>query len=222
MNSDDVKPKSVIKKEDLRELVRTPHLVKQALKSYEKLADEEVIKKFQQGDLVAFDVVVARYKEQLINYVYTFVGDKSDAEDIVQDTFVKIYRFKQSYKNIAKFSTWIYTVAGNLAKSELRKRKRQQLYPISSLNNGDNEFEAVETRINSDEMTDSSVKKDLIKKAIMTLPEHYQDVIRMREIENLSYEEIASLTKLPIGTVRSRINRARIRLQNKLKYLIEK
>ena len=222
MSSDESKSKSVIKKEDLRELVRTPHLVKQALKSYEKLADEEVIKKFQQGDLVAFDVVVARYKEQLINYVYTFVGDKSDAEDIVQDTFVKIYRFKQSYKNIAKFSTWIYTVAGNLAKSELRKRKRQQLYPISSLNNGDNEFEAVETRINSDEMTDSSVKKDLIKKAIMTLPEHYQDVIRMREIENLSYEEIASLTKLPIGTVRSRINRARIRLQNKLKYLIEK
>jgi RNA polymerase sigma-70 factor (ECF subfamily) len=222
MNSDDVKPKSVIKKEDLRELVRTPHLVKQALKNYEKLADEEVIKKFQQGDLVAFDVVVARYKEQLINYVYTFVGDKSDAEDIVQDTFVKIYRFKQSYKNIAKFSTWIYTVSGNLAKSELRKRKRQQLYPISSLNNGDKEFEAVETRINSDEMTDSSVKKELIKKAIMTLPEHYQDVIRMREIDNLSYEEIASLTKLPIGTVRSRINRARIRLQNKLKYLIEK
>ena len=80
----------------------------------------------------------------------------------------------------------------------------------------------METRINSDEMTDSSVKKDLIKKAIKTLPEHYQDVIRMREIENLSYEEIAALTKLPIGTVRSRINRARIRLQNKLKYLIEK
>lgn len=222
MSSDESKPKNVIKKEDLRELVRTPHLVKQALKSYEKLTDEEVIKKFQQGDLVAFDVVVARYKEQLINYVYTFVGDKSDSEDIVQDTFVKIYRFRQSYKNIAKFSTWIYTVAGNLAKSELRKRKRQQLYPISSLNNGDKEFEAVETRINSDEMTDSSVKKDLIKKAIKTLPEHYQDVIRMREIENLSYEEIAALTKLPIGTVRSRINRARIRLQNKLKYLIEK
>jgi RNA polymerase sigma-70 factor, ECF subfamily len=222
MSSDESKTKNIIKKEDLRELVRTPHLVKQALKNYQKLADEEVINKFQQGDLVAFDVVVARYKEQLINYVYTFVGDKSDAEDIIQDTFMKIYRFKQSYKNIAKFSTWIYTVAGNLAKSELRKRKRQQLYPISSLGSGDQEFEAVETHINSDEMTDSSVKKDLIKKAIKTLPEHYQDVIRMREIDNLSYEEIASLTKLPIGTVRSRINRARIRLQNKLKYLIEK
>ena len=222
MSLDESKPRPVIKKEDLRELVRTPHLVKQALKNYQKLTDEVVIKKFQQGDLVAFDVVVARYKEQLINYVYTFVGDKSDAEDLVQDTFVKIYRFKQSYKNIAKFSTWIYTVAGNLAKSELRKRKRQQLYPISSLSNGEKEFEAVETRINSDDMTDSSVKKDLIKKAIKTLPKHYQDVIRMREIDNLSYEEIAESTHLPIGTVRSRINRARIRLQNKLKYLIEK
>lgn len=222
MNSDESKSKGPIRKEDLRELVRTPHLVKQALKNYQKLSDEDVINKFQQGDLVAFDVVVARYKEQLINYVYTFVGDKSDAEDIVQDTFVKVYRFKQSYKNIARFSTWIYTVAGNMAKSELRKRKRQQLYSISSLSNGDKEFEAVETRINADDMTDSSVKKDLIKRAIATLPEHYQKVIRMREIENLSYEEIAAQTKLPIGTVRSRINRARIRLQNKLKYLIEK
>ncbi|KAB2880029.1 sigma-70 family RNA polymerase sigma factor [bacterium] len=222
MRSDEPKSKGVIKKENLRELVRTPHLVKRALKSYQKLADEVVIKKFQQGDLVAFDVIVARYKEQLINYVYTFVGDKSDAEDIVQDTFVKIYRFRQSYKNIAKFSTWIYTVAGNLAKSELRKRKRQQLYPISSLNNGDKEFEAVETRINSDEMTDSAVKKELIKKAIRTLPDHYQLVIRMREIDNMSYEEIAEVTRLPLGTVRSRISRARIRLQNKLKYLVEK
>jgi RNA polymerase sigma-70 factor (ECF subfamily) len=222
MSSDDTKSKGAIKKEDLRELVRTPHLVKQALKSYQKLSDEEVIRKFQQGDLVAFDVVVARYKEQLINFVYTFVGDKSDAEDIVQDTFVKIYRFKQSYKNIARFSTWIYTVAGNMAKSELRKRKRQQLYPISSLSNGEKEFEAVETRIQADDMTDSTVKKDLIKKAIQTLPEHYQDVIRMREIDNLSYEEIAEQTRLPIGTIRSRINRARIRLQNKLKYLLEK
>ncbi|HMW33937.1 sigma-70 family RNA polymerase sigma factor [bacterium] len=208
--------------ESLRELVRTPHLVRQALKNYQKLSDEEVINRFQEGDLVAYDVIVARYKDQLINYVMSYVGEKKDAEDIVQDTFVKIYRFKQMYKRIAKFSTWVYTVAGNLAKSELRKRKRQQLYPISSLGTDEKEFEAVETRVNADELTDSSVKKDLIKKAIKTLPERYREVIRLREIENLSYEEIAEQTQLPIGTVRSRINRARVQLQSKLKFLVEK
>lgn len=209
-------------RESLRELVRTPHLVRQALKNYQKLSDEEVIEKFQNGDLVAYDVIVARYKEQLINYVFSFVGVKSDAEDIVQDTFVKIYRFKQMYKRLAKFSTWVYTVAGNLAKSELRKRRRQSVYPISSLGTDEKEFEAVETRINSDEMTDSSVTKDLIKRAIKTLPARYRDVIRLREIDNLSYEEIAVQTKLPVGTVRSRINRGRTQLQAKLDFLKEK
>lgn len=214
--------KNNFKKENLRELVRTPHLVQQALKSYEKLTDEKVIEQFQRGDLVSFDVLVARYKEQLTNFIVNFVGEKSDAEDIVQDTFVKIYRFKQSYKHIAKFSTWIYTVAGNLARSELRKRKRQQLYSISSLSNGEKEFEVAETRANSDEMTDASVKKELLKKAIKALSPRYREVIRLREIEALSYSEIAAHTRLPVGTVRSRINRARVKLQQKLKYLLEK
>ncbi len=96
--------------ESLRELVRTPHIVRQALKNYNKLTDEEVIEKFQNGDLVAFDVIVARYKQQLTNYIITFLNDRSDAEDVVQDTFVKVYRYKQLYKKTAKFSTWIYTV----------------------------------------------------------------------------------------------------------------
>lgn len=214
--------KTPIDDSDLRELIRTPHLVRRALKNYQKLSDEDVIERFQGGDLVAFDVIVARYKEHLINYIMSFVGERSDAEDIVQDTFVKIYRFRQSYKKVAKFSTWIYTVAGNLARSELRKRRRQQLYTMSNLGNDGKEFEAVETRVNSDEMTDSAVTKDLIRKAIRQLPEKYQDIIRLREIENLSYEEIAQQTDLPIGTIKSRVNRARERLQKTLKFLREK
>ena len=122
----DSKAKEILNKENLKGLIRTPHLVREAMKSYQRLSDEEVILRFQEGDLAAFDVLVARYKEQLLNYVFQFVGEKSDAEDIVQDTFVKVFRSKQSYKNIAKFSTWIYTVAGNFAKSELRKRKRHR------------------------------------------------------------------------------------------------
>jgi len=216
----DAKAKEILNKENLKDLIRTPHLVREAMKNYQKLSDEDVILRFQEGDLAAFDVLVARYKEQLLNFVFQFVGEKSDAEDIVQDTFVKVFRSKQSYRNIAKFSTWIYTVAGNFAKSELRKRKRHGQQSISSLTTNDKEFEAVETRINSDEITDSSFKKDLIRKAIQKLSPHYREVIRMREIENLSYDEIAHQTHLPLGTVKSRVNRARAILQKKLRELL--
>ncbi|NUM79257.1 sigma-70 family RNA polymerase sigma factor [bacterium] len=190
--------------------------------SYQELSDEDVIRLFQQGDMAAFDVIVGRYKEQLLNYVFQFVGERSDAEDIVQDTFVKVFKSKQAYKQIAKFSTWIYTVAGNFAKSELRKRKRQRQQSISSLATGEKEFEAVETRLNSDEMTDSSVKKDLVRQAIKELSPRYREVIKLREIEHLSYEEIAQRTKLSLGTVKSRVNRARAQLQHKLGFLREK
>ncbi len=204
--------------ESLRELVRTPHLVRQALKSYNKLPDEDVIEKFQNGDLVAFDVIVARYKEQLINYIITFLNDRHDAEDVVQDTFVKVYKYKQLYKKTAKFSTWIYTVAGNLARSELRKRKRQPS-PLSKIGNGAKEFEAVESRMNSDELMDTGVRKKLVKKAIASLPEKFRQILHLKEVDNFTYEQIAKRLNVPVGTVRSRIHRAKPLLQAKLRHL---
>ncbi len=209
-------------KDELKELIRTPFSVRQALRHYESLTDEDVIARFQAGDLTAFDVIVARYKEPLLQYVAQFVGELSDAEDIVQDTFVKVFRRKQAYRNIAKFSTWLYTVAGNYARSELRKRKRHAQQSISSLTDADRYFEVMETRASADEMTDRQFKKDLLKKAILKLHKRYHDVLRMREVEHLSYEEIASRTKLSIGTVKSRVNRGRARIQKELKHLKEK
>lgn len=214
--------KKLEKDDELKELIRTPFTVRQALKNYERLSDEEVIARFQGGDLTAFDVIVARYKQPLIQYVIQFVGETSDAEDIVQDTFVKIFRRKQAYRSIAKFSTWLYTVAGNFAKSELRKRKRQAQQSISSLTENDPYFEVMETRAAADEMTDRQFKKDILRKAIQRLPKRFQDVIRLREIEHLSYDEIAARTKLSLGTVKSRVNRARLRLQKELKHVREK
>lgn len=214
--------KKKLEKDELKELIRTPFSVRQALKNYESLSDEDVIARFQAGDLTAFDVIVARYKQPLIQYVMQYVGESSDAEDIVQDTFVKIFRRKQAYRSIAKFSTWLYTVAGNFAKSELRKRKRQAQQSISSLTENDPYFEVMETRASADEVTDRQFKKDILRKAIQRLPKRFQDVIRLREIEHLSYDEIATRTKLSLGTVKSRVNRARIRLQKELKHVREK
>jgi RNA polymerase sigma-70 factor (ECF subfamily) len=84
------------------------------------VTDEQLIARFQQGDVQAFDILVRRYKDQLLNFVFRFVGNRSDAEDIVQETFLRVYKNKHYYKEIAKFSTWVYTIAGNLAKTELQ------------------------------------------------------------------------------------------------------
>lgn len=178
--------------------------------------DEELIAKFQSGDLYAFDVLVRRYKNQLMNFVYRFVGNREEAEDIVQDTFVRLYRNKHSYRRIARFSTWIYTIAGNLAKTELRKRKGRRLLALSQMGCEDKEYEIEDSAFDPEHEVDSTMKGAIIQREIDNLPPKFREVIILRDIQDLSYEEISEIIKAPVGTVKSRINRARLRLQKRL------
>lgn len=97
-----------------------------SIKKTEEPTDEQLIARFQEGDEYAFDLLVKRYRDPLMNFIFRFVGDRTDSEDILQETFLRLYKNKHYYKEIAKFSTWIYTIAGNLAKTELRKKKKTQ------------------------------------------------------------------------------------------------
>jgi len=96
-------------------------------KKLSDLTDEELIHRFQHDDLAAYDIIILRYKDQLLNFAYRFLGNIEESEDIVQETFLRLWRNRHAYRQIAKFSTWIYTIAGNLAKTELRKRKRRRI-----------------------------------------------------------------------------------------------
>ncbi|MBC7187710.1 MAG: sigma-70 family RNA polymerase sigma factor [Calditrichaeota bacterium] len=178
--------------------------------------DEELIAKFQNGDLYAFDVLVRRYKNQLMNFVCRFVGNREEAEDIVQDTFVRLYRNKHSYRRIARFSTWIYTIAGNLAKTELRKRKGRRLLAISQLGCEDKDYEIEDSAFDPEQEVDGTMKGAIIQREIDRLPPKFREVIILRDIQELSYEEISEIIKAPLGTVKSRVNRARLRLQKRL------
>lgn len=180
------------------------------------LTDEDLIARFQEGDLYAFDQIVNRYKDQLVNFAYRFLGDKEDAEDITQETFLRVYKKKNAYKNVAKFSTWIYTIAGNLAKTELRRRKRKKLMSLTNLGFEDKDFEIKSEDPRPDEALDKVVKNDLIQSAIDSLPEKFKEVIIFRDIQELSYEEISKIVKIPLGTVKSRVNRGRLKLQELL------
>lgn len=184
--------------------------------------DEDLIEKFQNGDLYAFDLIVKRYKNQLLNFIYRFLGNAEEAEDLVQETFLRVYRNRRAYQKVAKFSTWIYTIAGNLAKTELRKRKRRKFFSISDLGYNEKDYDISDEAYNPEKDVDSRMKEEIIHREINDLSPKFREVILLRDVQQLSYEEISQIVNIPLGTVKSRVNRGRLKLQEKLKHLLER
>jgi RNA polymerase sigma-70 factor (ECF subfamily) len=182
-----------------------------------QLSDEILIKKFQDGEIDAYNEIVHRYKDRLYNFIYRFLNDMDRSEDLVQDTLIKLYTHKNSYKEIAKFSTWLYTIAANLAKTELRKLKRRKTFSITELSYDDREF--IISSSDSDPSKDhlsQNLEKN-IQNALSELPDDFKTIIVLRDIQELSYDDISKIVELPLGTVKSRINRGRLKLQQLLK-----
>jgi RNA polymerase sigma-70 factor (ECF subfamily) len=184
-----------------------------------KLTDEELIKEFQDNNNAqAFEILAKRYKDPLVNFIYRFLGDKEAAIDIAQDALLRFYLNKDAYKSFAKFSTWIYTIAGNLAKNELKRRRRRQLFSINSAKDDEKDFDIKDVQNpNPDILADAVIKNKFIQKALMKLNPIYREAVILRDIQDLPYEEIAKILNLSIGTVKSRINRGRAILQKYLK-----
>ena len=185
------------------------------------ISDEQLIARFQLGDVQAYDILVRRYKDQLLNFVFRFVGNRTDAEDIVQETFLRVYRNKHMYKEIAKFSTWVYTIAGNLAKTELRRRKRHKIFSVSNFVNDERDFDIPDREHSPEKKVDSRIQENIIQKAIEKLPIKFKEVIVLRDIQGFAYEEISQILSIPLGTVKSRVNRGRLKLQEDLKFLFD-
>jgi len=187
-----------------------------------EFTDEELIAKFQNGDEGAFEELVHRYAGRLLNFVYRFVYDKKEAEDIVQDTFLRVYMNRHAYREIAKFSTWIYTIAANLAKTFLRKKKYRKVMFLSQMGPDENkDFEIKDEEEIRIIEKDMRVDEETIQRALLKLPEHFKTILILRDIQELSYEEISNILEIPIGTVKSRINRARLRLQKEISKILK-
>ena len=174
---------------------------------------------FQAGTIQAFNILVERYTERLTHYLFGFLGDLRRCEDLLQDTFLRVYRNRHSYQRIAKFSTWLYTIAGNLARSEYRKRKRRRMYSIQSMNRENEEYEIAlpDDSHAPDRYAESQLQDDYIQHALKRIPAAFREVVVLRDVQQLAYEEIAEITGLPMGTVKSRINRGRTKLQTLLR-----
>ena len=182
-------------------------------------SDEQLMSLFQGGDENAYIELVNRYKDKLINFIFNYLGDLESSEDVVQETMIKLYQKKHYYKEIAKFSTWLYTIAKNLANTELRKRKQRKTTLLSQFSKDDKTYELPSNDPEPGQEIQTNIVNKIIRDAVDQLSEKFKIVIVLRDIQGLSYEDISEIINVPIGTVKSRINRARLQLQVELKHL---
>ena len=186
----------------------------------EKLSDHDLIEATRNGDEQAFAEIVSRYRNQITNFLFRFLNDYDEAVDLAQETFVRVYFAIDRYHTQFAFSTYIYRIATNLAISEIRRRKRRKLMSLTGLFQAEEddqvEFQPPDTRNLQDVELIENEQSKVIAKAISALPEKYRVPIILREIEEKSYDEIAEIMNLGLGTTKSRINRARGLLKAKL------
>ncbi len=197
----------------------------QRTKRLAELDDSQIVRRFLAGEEKAFAELVHRYDKRLQNFVYRTVGDRERAEDLIQETFVRVYRHLHRFDQTRKFSTWIYTIAGNLAKNELRNRSRNPLVLFQALvKNWEADFRPLEWEDPStrpDDLYRKRFLREKVNEAVAMLPEHHRVVFVLRELHGKTYEEIAEITGCNLGTVKSRLNRARNKFARIIAPMIE-
>lgn len=188
-----------------------------------KLLDAELVRRVQSGDIEAFNMLVQKYQHKIVNLVGRFVSDQTECQDIAQDTFIKAYRAINNFRGDSQFYTWLYRIATNTAKNYLASRTQKSTTYAVDVDDAEHfegesglkEYTTPENLLLTDEI------KHTVFAAIAALPEDLKSAVTLREIEGLSYEEIAEVMNCPIGTVRSRIFRARALIDRELRPLLE-
>jgi RNA polymerase sigma-70 factor, ECF subfamily len=185
--------------------------------------DLELVKRVQSGDKTAFDVLVRKYQHRIGAVIGRFVHDYAESQDIAQETFIRAYRALNNFRGDAQFYTWLYRIAVNTAKNHLVSMKRRP--PTSDVDADDAEhFEGAYRMHDSDTPEHELLREEIartVSEVVAALPEELRQAITLREMEGLSYEEISETMDCPIGTVRSRIFRAREAIDERLRPLMD-
>ncbi len=188
-----------------------------------KIIDQDLVKQVQNGDKRAFDILVLKYQSKIISLVSRFVHDPHEAQDVTQEAFLKAYRALENFRGDSAFYTWIYRIAINTAKNYLVAQNRRPPGTDIDAQEAEQFMESGSLRENAtpERLALTEEIQATVNRAIEELPEDLQTAIILREIEGLSYEDIASTMECPVGTVRSRIFRAREAIDEKLKPLLK-
>ena len=196
--------------------------------------DDELIQRFQKGDEEAFNLLVRRHQQPLVNFITRFTGDRDNAEDLAQETFIRMYKAVDRYKpGRAQFKTWMYLIAKRLCINEIRNRGRRDRFRVDNIvttdgtdGADDEQFDVIasapaDAAFQPEVALERKELRNAIQKAIAELPEQYRLPLILRDIQGLSYDEISKILELRSGTTKSRINRARLMLKDKLKPYME-
>jgi RNA polymerase sigma-70 factor (ECF subfamily) len=178
-----------------------------------RLSDKELMERFLRGEIEGFNLLVENYKVKLFNLLYRLTGAREEAEDILQETFLRVYKERESYDFNYSFSTWIYTIALNLCRNLYRRKNRVRFTSLDTL--------LSQPGSDSENFGNKSRLSSILEKTINTLPLKYKKVFLLRDVDQLSYEDIALTLGIPLGTVKSRVNRARRILKKKLRPMME-
>lgn len=183
--------------------------------------DWSLVEACQQGDDDAFDTLMLRYKDRVYSIVYRFLGQREDAQDVAQEAFVRAYRGLDDFEGNSKFYTWLYSIATNLARNAVRDRGRKGRNQGTSLDKLQDEAPNVAQQVTqSNQRPDKAAAghelQETLQACIETLPEQYRMVFVLRTVDGLKYDEIAAVLDCPRGTVKSRLNQARVLLREAL------
>ena len=185
--------------------------------------DQQLVERVQRGDKRAFDLLVLKYQHRILGLVMRFVHDQQEAQDVAQEAFIKAYRALANFRGDSAFYTWLYRIAINTAKNHLVARGRRP--PDSDVSAEDAEFFEGDHGLKDNESPERLMLRDEIEatvhRAIKQLPEDLRTALTLREFDGLSYEDIATVMQCPVGTVRSRIFRAREAVDKALQPLLQ-
>jgi RNA polymerase sigma-70 factor (ECF subfamily) len=191
------------------------------MSSLPDVVDEELVRRVQSGDKKSFDILVIKYQHKIIQLVNRYIRDPHEAQDVAQDTFIKAYRALPSFRGESAFYTWIYRIAINTAKNHIASRARRPSDDDIDVESAE-QFETA-TGLKDNETPEGVVLTEelakVIQQALDELPDELREAITLREFDGLSYDEIATAMNCPVGTVRSRIFRAREAIDRKMKSL---
>lgn len=183
------------------------------------MTEYEIIEKCKNGDREAFNTLVEMYQQQVFNIAYGMLSDYEDASDASQEVFIKIYKSIASFKGQASFATWMYRICANVCNDMLRKRQRRGItLSIDADDEDENSLynELPSNELQPDEQLELNERQAAVRQAIDSLKDEYKEIIVYSDMNDMSYEEVSQVLKVPVGTVKSRLNRARNALRKKL------